>query len=122
MHQAIFLARFLNTSLAVIKAVILEMASGLDIRENVGMFGHEMTVKSDRFELYVHADDCSKGSGLEYLGSGEYFGSMDELQEFVEHLARLFTSKGIVYDFEIYEENEDGEQLGDSKTIRHPDF
>lgn len=123
MNESIFGMYFVNTSLAEIKDVLLEVASKDDIRERVPLSGaEELTVENAVFELYVHYSGRSKKGGENYLGSGEYFGPMDELQQFVERLAGLFTSKGIVYEFEFYEETKDGQQIGDSQTLRHPDF
>lgn len=122
MNESRFTGYFPNTSLARIKDALLGAVSEEDIRERVTLSGDEFTVDNNFMELYVYSSDPGKVSGTNYLASGQYFGSIAELEALLQKLAALFADRGLVYEFEYYEETEGGDQVGDSKTLRHPDF
>ena len=64
-----------------------------------------------------------KGSNKDtLLLNGTFFGSMQEVKDFFEKWAEVFFKYGVQYSFEYYEETEDGQLIGESYEIRHPDF
>jgi len=133
MNESRFGMYFPDITLAKIKDAFAIVVPAEEIREKATMGGEEITVENVLLELYVYSSDHGPGSSVsssrrcdgnctDYLGNGEYFGSMEEMQVFLNMLGEAFASRGIIYEFEYYEETPDGEQVGDSHTMRHPDF
>lgn len=127
MSEVNFCGQVYNTSAKEIVNVLNKIIDKEKIKLRNKTFWDEINYEDKNLEIYFQSSQNKSSltdeNNEEYQVNGEFFTANKELAKaFLEKLGNLFSQQNIKYDFEYYEETEDGEQIGDSYTIRHPNF
>jgi hypothetical protein len=83
------------------------------------LIGEELTITNDIFDIYIYSNNFKENR---FLMNGEYNGNISDAVSNIEKLGNLFYSNNILFEIEYFEETLEGEQIGESITIQHPDF
>lgn len=122
MKEARFTCFFKQASPEALKEVWSKALNKADFKEKTTLSGLELTLENDQIDLYLYNTGTPSDLGIDYLAEGEYFGDLSAMLSFFQELGTVCADHSMVYEFELYEEDEEGDQLGDSTTLRHAGF
>ena len=117
-----------NTNINDVLKVLSKILDHKKIKHRSRMFGDEINYEDTNLEIYFESDYQYKSNLTdkdkeEYRINGEFFtNNKDIAKVFLERLGSLFYEEKIKYQFEYYEQTDDGEEIGDSYTIECLDF
>jgi hypothetical protein len=106
---------FVNTTLDNIYSGVNQIIDKNEMTSEKLIEGEEIHLLSTKLELYIYSNKSEPG---DFLMNGEYFGSLQDAVSLFKLLENNFKDTGLKFEFEIYLEDESGNQIGESITLK----
>ena len=112
MTDTIFSGSLPGANRASIEEALVAVVGPKLIRGRDRVFGDEVNYEDENVEIYIHATDSK-----EYLVNGEHLGGVDGVRDFLQKFVSALAEKGVASNFDYWEEDADGEVVGEMYTL-----
>lgn len=116
MKETRFNGYLINTTLDGINSGINKIINKNEITSERIIEGEEIHLISTKLELYIYSNKNEPG---DFLMNREYFDSIHEAISLFKLWGAIHRNTKLKYEFEIYQENELGDQIGESIILKN---